>query len=181
MRKLLFISGILSILLTSCQQKSNNQSLQECDFDEAAETAAILKVIEAETRCFFEGDFEGWASYWSHKDYAFQAWNNNDGTAHAALGWKEIKAQGKNWIEKYYKNGAVTIHPEVIREKPQIVFFNGQTAYLIIKQFNADSARTIFRISQETRLMEKEPDGWKIVNVTAFWDTRPPVAYNSLR
>jgi len=30
------------------------------------------------------------------------------------------------------------------------------------------------------RLMEKKPDGWKIVNVSAFWDVMPKIHADSL-
>ena len=150
-------------------------------FDEALETAAIMKVIEGETNCFFNGDYECWTNYWSHEKYVLQAWNNDDGTADAAVGWDKINAQGKNWIEKYYKNGKNIIHPIVKKEKPLVKFFGNNTAYLIWKQYNADKAKTNFRTSQEIRIMEKKEDGWKIVNVSAFWDTQRKIPFDSLQ
>ena len=102
----------------------------ESAIDEAAETAAIMKVIENETKCFFDGNYECWASNWSHENYVMQAWNNDDGTFDAAIGWEKINAQGKDWIEKYYKNGKDIIHPVVKKEKPLVKFFNEKTAYL---------------------------------------------------
>ena len=150
-------------------------------FDETAETAAIMKVIDGETDCFFKGDHACWASHWSHANYVFQGWNNDDGTAHAAIGWDKINAQGKGWIEKYYKNGEVVIHPTVKREKPLVKFFNDKTAYLIWKQYNSDSENTFYRTSQETRIMEKLEDEWKIVNVSALWDTETRIPFDSLQ
>ena len=149
--------------------------------DEVAETAAIMKVIHGETDCFFRGDYECWTKYWSHEPYVVQAWNNSDGSADAAVGWDKINAQGKDWIEKYYKNGEIVIHPVVKREKPVVKFFNDNVAYLMWKQYNADENKTIFRTSQEMRLMEKDDEGWKIVNVSAFWDTEDAIPYDSLQ
>ena len=150
-------------------------------FDEATETEAIMKVIEGETECFFKGDYECWAKFWSHEKYAMQAWNNDNGTADAALGWDKINSQGKDWIEKYYKNGQAIIHPVVRREKPLVKFFNDKAAYLTWKQYNADKEKTLFRSSQEIRIMEKQDDGWKIVNVSAFWDTERKIPFDSLQ
>ena len=174
--------AILITFLCACNSAPDPRAVNaNVQLDEAAETAAIIKVIEGETNCFFQGDYECWARYWSHEDYVFQAWNNSDGTADAALGWDKINAQGKDWIEKYYKNGENIIHPVVKREKPVVKFFNDKTAYLTWKQYNSDEKNTYFRTSQETRIMEKNEDGWKIVNVTAFWDTEPKIAFDSLQ
>ncbi len=168
--------------LASCQQGKdrNSDAQRENAFDETAETAAIMKVIEGETTCFFDGDYACWASHWSHKPTAMQAWNNSDGTADVAMGWEEINAQGKDWIEKYYKNGEVVIHPVVKKEKPVVTFFNDTTAYLNWKQYNADQEKKYYTISQEMRILEKE-ETWKIHTVAAFWSTEEKIAFDSLR
>ncbi|HPQ99395.1 MAG: hypothetical protein H6561_13330 [Lewinellaceae bacterium] len=167
-------------ILASCKPQESSQTEAVSTFNEQAETEAILKVIENETKCFFDGNYDCWKSNWSHNNYALQAWNNSDGTADAAVGWDKINTQGKNWIETYYKNGENIIHPEVHREKPIVKFFNETTAYLLWIQHNANQEKTNFRSSQEIRLMEKEADGWKIVCVTALWDVAPKIPYDSL-
>ncbi len=140
-------------------------------FNEVAETDSIMKVIDQETDFFYKGDYANWAKQWAHEDYAMQAWNFEDGTYSAAVGWEAIDKQGKNWIEKYYQNGKNIIHPFVKKEKPLIKFFNDSTAYLIWKQYNADQKKELYSVSQEIRLMTKKADGWKILNVAAFWNT----------
>ena len=178
-----FLLTISLTFLFACSPTTGPEApgKDEPPFDETAETAAIMKVIEGETDCFFKGDYECWATHWSHENYAFQGWNNDDGTAGAAIGWDKINTQGKDWIEKYYKNGEIVIHPVVRREKPLVKFFNDKTAYLSWTQYNADEKKTIFRTSQETRIVEKHEDGWKIVNVSAFWDTQPEIPFDSLQ
>ncbi|MBK8556824.1 MAG: hypothetical protein IPL65_14090 [Lewinellaceae bacterium] len=179
----ILLSFTLLVFVVACQPSSdkNDHKNEKALFDEAAETAAIMNVIEGETKCFFDGNYEGWAKHWSHENYAIQAWNNSDGTADAAVGWEKINSQGKDWIEKYYKNGTNIIHPVVKREKPLVKFFNEKTAYLIWTQYNADKEKTIYRTSQEIRLMEKDEEGWKIVNVSAFWDTQLKIPFDSLK
>lgn len=174
---------IILIIIVACQPISDKKEPKKeiALFNEVAETEAIMKVIEGETNCFFDGDYESWARHWSHESYAVQAWNNNDGTAEVAVGWEEINSQGKDWIEKYYENGKNIIHPIVKREKPLVKFFNEKTAYLIWTQYNADKEKTIYRTSQEIRLMEKDEEGWKIVNVSAFWDTQQEIPFDSLK
>jgi hypothetical protein len=185
MKKLLLPTLIMLTILVSsaCNSSADKSSEQPAPkaFDEAAETQAIMKVIDGETDRFFHGDYEGWTKHWSHEAYAFQAWNNSDGSADAAVGWDKINSQGKGWIETYYKNGENVIHPVVRKEKPFVKFLGENFAYLIWKQYNADKDKTYFRTSQETRLMEKDKEGWKIVNVSAFWDTQARIAFDSLQ
>lgn len=183
MKKTTLFTSIFLFIFLSCQQTEDKKTepAPTVSFNEAAETEAIIKVIENETKCFFDGNYACWATNWSHQNYAMQAWNNDDGTFDAAIGWEKINAQGKDWIEKYYQNGKNVIHPVVKKEKPLVKFFNEKTAYLIWKQYNADKENKFYRISQETRLMEKEPDGWKIVNVSAFWNSKTKIPVDSLR
>lgn len=169
-----------SFSCNNVKKEGGEDSEKTVVFDEDLELAAIMKVIENETKCFFEGNYECWASNWSHAEYAMQAWNNSDGTSDAAVSWEAINKQGKSWIETYYENGKNVIHPDFIATKPTVKFFGTNAAYLIWRQYNADSEKKYYRVSQETRLMEKESDGWKIVNVSAFWDVAPKVAADSI-
>ncbi len=167
----------LILFLFSCQKTTETTADSTPKFDQATEEKAIMAVIENETDCFFKGDYDCWSKGWSHQPYAMQAWNNDNGTFDAAVGWDKINAQGKGWIEKYYKNGKNVIHPKYKRDTIQFKFFNEKTAYLIWRQINADAKGPKAQISQETRIMEKEADGWKIVNVTAIWDSKNRVDY----
>ena len=172
MKYLLIISVAL---LMACDQKK-----ADIPVDETVETQAIMQTIEGETDAFFNGNYEEWASFWSHDPMAMQAWNNSDGSADAAIGWEQINSQGKNWIETYYNNGENIIHPDVKKEDPRVKFFDDHTAYLIWKQYNADQDRQYYSVSQETRLMKKEDGKWKILNVSAFWSTEEKIAVDSL-
>ncbi|MFZ1705856.1 MAG: hypothetical protein WAT79_16035 [Saprospiraceae bacterium] len=85
---------IFMVIVVGCQSLSDKKEPQKENvlFDEAAETEAIMNVIEGETKCFFDGNYECWAKHWSHENYALQAWNNSDGTAYAAVGWEKINS-----------------------------------------------------------------------------------------
>lgn len=172
------------LLIFSCNHKSDSvmtQSLEaKSGIDEKAELDSIMKVIDNETKMFFAGNVEGWRSSWSHKDYTSQAWNNEDGTADIANGWDAINKQGSDWIEKYYKNGENVIHPDYKRADINVHFFSDKHAILSWKQYNADKDKKYFRISGESRIMEKETDGWKIVNVTGLWGIEPKISVDSL-
>jgi len=168
--------------IIACNQKSETaSSLETVDaMDEKAELDSIMKVINNETNMFFAGNVEGWRSSWSHKDYTSQAWNNEDGTADIANGWDAINRQGSEWIEKYYKNGENVIHPDYKRSDVKVHFFSDKHAILSWKQYNADKDKKYYRVSGESRVMEKEADGWKIVNVTGLWGIEPKIAVDSL-
>jgi hypothetical protein len=183
-KKILY--SLLTIMVTffcACNSSPNNRQLEKETnlLDEAAETEAIMKVIAGETECFFKGHYECWTKYWSHEKYVFQGWNYSDGTADVAIGWDDINSRGKDYIEKYYENGDNVVHPIVKREKPLIKFLSNKLAYLIWKQYNSDKEKTNFTTSQEVRIMEKSEDGWKIVNVSSFWDTQPKIPFDSLQ
>ncbi|MBK7104644.1 MAG: hypothetical protein IPH62_05120 [Ignavibacteriae bacterium] len=182
LKSFILLSSFL-IIIFGCQQTSDKNISNNLvsSFDEKAETDSIMKVIEGETNCFFEGNYECWKNYWSHKNYVVQAWNNSDGTSDIAVGWDKINSRGKDCIEKYYKNGENIIHPVVKRDKPMIKFYSDSTAYLTWKQYNSDKENKYFRTSFEIRIMEKENTGWKIVNVSAFWDTQPDIPFDSLK
>ena len=174
-----YLSFFFIIFLLACSN-SKPEVLQDNALNEDFELNSIMKVIDGETKAFFDGDYDKWSGHWSHDSMALQAWNNSDGTADAAKGWNAINQQGKFWIDTYYKNGENIIHPDVKKTKPKVMFFNDSSAYLMWKQYNADSDKKYYRISEETRLMKKENGNWKIFNVTALWNTEPIVSADSL-
>lgn len=182
MKYILLILLPFSALL-SCKQNpdSSDKTMTTSVQNEQKELDAIMKVIDAETKCFFDGDYECWKNNWSHQYYAAQSWNNDDGSVDVALGGDKIDAQGKNWIDTYYKKGENIVHPLVKKDKPIVKFFNDNVAYLMWTQYNANKDKSKYRISKESRIMEKEKDGWKIVNVTALWDTKNDIPFDSLK
>ncbi|CAN5124305.1 hypothetical protein BH23BAC1_BH23BAC1_31300 [soil metagenome] len=182
MKKLIIGMNML-IIFFGCQNSTdvdNKNSAITTAFDEQEELAEIMKVIEEETMCFFERNYDCWSKHWIHENYAFQAWNNDDGTFDAAIGWENIDNQGKDYIKNVPEGKTTTSHPFVIRENLQVKFYNDNLAYLIWKQYNADRERKYFNISQETRLMEKKAGDWKIVNVSAFWNAKTSIPIDSI-
>lgn len=167
MKKLIILSSLL-LFFIACNTATEQTG---STFDKQKETDAIMNVIKKETECFFSGDYNCWADTWVQEDYAMQAWNNEEGSYDAVVGWDNIQRQGRYWIKEYYGDGSNVQYPYVKREDPMVKFFGDSTAYLVWKQYNADDDKEVFQISQESRLMQKQKDGWKIVNVTAFWDT----------
>ncbi|MGR3810733.1 hypothetical protein [Jiulongibacter sp. NS-SX5] len=141
-------------------------------FDEEAEKAAIMDVIEEETECFFRRDYDCWQDKFTHTEYSYQAWSNSDGTFDASVGWESIE---KN-LGKYIKENPSepeepgSSHPVVLRKNLRVKFYGDEAAHLTWDQYNSDRSQEYFLHSKEVRLMEKVEGQWKIVNVSAFWN-----------
>lgn len=182
---LITVAGIL--LLNSCKETKETQtnSIVKEEFNEVKEKDAIMSVIEEETTCFFDRNYECWKKCWLHEDYALQAWNGSDGTYYAAVGWDEINNGGKAYIEAAIKNTpeeqSKNSHPIVKRENIQVKFYNENLAFLTWKQYNSNRTNEFFQVSQDTRLMEKREGKWKIVYVSGFWDYVNNISFNDLK
>ncbi len=130
-----------------------------------------MGVIENETECFFSRDYDCWKENWINEDYAFQAWNNLDGTYDAKVGWSEVDRRVGTYIKDNQETlGGTKGHPDVERLNLRTRFYGDAAAYLTWEQYNSDEGKETYQISQEMRLMEKVSGNWKIVSVAAFWD-----------
>lgn len=177
---LLFLS--VSIMI-SCKQESSTPLpvAGEPTFDQTAELDAIVSVIENETSCFFHRDFECWKAHFAHVDYAFQAWNNADGSFNAKVGWIELNKQAEEYIKANPVPPGGSSHPKVERKNMQVKFFNGTLAFLSWDQYNSNPEMNSYTHSLDTRIMEKIAGVWKIVNVTSYWDHANPLPIDSLK
>lgn len=162
----------LVLIVTACQEVTPEPTTPTPPapaFDEAQEQAAILEVIKTETRCFFERDYDCWKDQWLHADHAFLAWNNTDGSCSAHLDWDAVDQA----IRQYIQENPATAEDrfsEAKREGMKIKFYGEAAAYLTWTQYNTNPEQTEYKTSYETRILEKTDAGWKIVNVSAFWD-----------
>jgi hypothetical protein len=150
-------------------------------FDEAKETEEIMKVIEGETHSFYKRDYESWKKFYMHANYAFQAWNNGDGTIDAKTGWAAVDSGIGNYIKTYSVEPGGSSHPVVLRKNIITKFYADTVAYLLWDQYNSDQSAQQFQFSKEVRLMEKQNGAWKIVNVSGFWDYKNFVSAESLK
>lgn len=166
---------LLFLLCVSCEDSSQKAQMDQASIEK--EKAAIRKVIENETKSFFNRDYTAWAKNYAHTDYAFQAWSNRDGTFDANVGWTDIDDK----LGKYISDNPEKTHPDVERKNMLFKFFDKDLAYLIWDQFNSDVDRKNFHHSKEVRLMQKLDGEWKIVCVSAFWDHKNPIPANRLR
>lgn len=162
---------LLMLLAWNQKQEKTFESADPGAVNEAEETSAILKTIDEETSSFYKRDYLAWKKYFVEDNYAFQGWNNGDGTFDASVGWPDID----NRISDYIKNhplakGQSTSHPRVERRNMVIKFLSDDIAYLVWDQYNGDQENKFFTLSKDQRIMKKENGNWKIVNMTSFWD-----------
>ncbi len=180
MKQILFF--LLIVMLYSCNfQQAGEHKSAEHVVDQAKELASIMTVIEAETECFYRREYECWKKYYVQKEYAFQAWNNGDGTADVKIGWAQVDKGIGDYIKANpLKAGETASHPKVERKNLKIHFFTDTLAYLTWDQYNSDQESKIYTLSKDSRLMEKDNGEWKIANVTSYWDYKNTITADSL-
>lgn len=170
---------LCSVAVISCsrnQRGTGSRGLSAEDLEKEKE--AILAVIETETRCFFEKNYVCWQNAYAHKDYATQVWNNDDGTINAKVGWDSIHEATRTFLRNNPGPGGG--YPRVERKNMLFKFFGDEGAYVTWDQYNSDEEEEVFYRSKEVRVLEKENGKWKIVNVSAFWDTKNTITADSL-
>ncbi len=193
------IIGVLLMCFSACMEPAKEVVDKKSmvvigDYNDKKEQEAILEVIDAETTCFFERDYECWKQYFVHADYAFQAWNNTDGSIDTKSGWKEVdekirgyimpagekKAKPKSMGQESSVKAKVSSHPKVVRKNMLFKFFTAELVYMMWDQYNSDPDKMRFTFSKECRIMEKINGEWKIANVTSYWDFRREIPLDSL-
>lgn len=175
------IALLAIICCVSCKPASDKLPEEKSSFNEAAEKEAILAAIEGETSSFYKRDYDAWKKYFIQKEYAFQGWNNGDGSFDASVGWANIDSRIGQYIQNNPVKQGETSHPKVERKNMAVHFFSDKLAYLVWDQYNSDSAMKKFTLSKDQRIMEKEDGQWKIVNVSAFWDYKTKIDADSLK
>lgn len=178
MQKLFYLVLIAGVL--ACNQPAENDSASTKNFDEKVETAAIMKTIENETACFYKRDYTCWKENFVQADYAFQAWNNPDGTFSAKTGWDNVDKNVASYLKANPVEQGGSSHPQVERRNMIVRFFSGNLAYLVWDQYNSDKDSKLFVYSKDQRIMEKINGEWKIANVSSYWDYKNTIPVDSL-
>ena len=163
---LILVLGIIA----SAGFAKNKAASGSAGINEEKEKKAIIESIDSETTTFFKRDYKEVIKYYVHADYIFHAWNNSDGTYDAKVGWKAIDEKFKNYIGNNPVNEGSSSHPKVVRKNMIFKFFSPELAFVTWDQYNSDQEVKTYRISKETRIMEKQEGIWKIANMTSFWD-----------
>lgn len=135
-------------------EKINGTKNQLAQFEE--EKAAILKVLNDETKAAFNRDYQSWKEKWVHEKYVTKTYINfADSTMTETLGWNDINEFVKNYIAEHPEPSPL---PTLVDKIDVRLYDNG--AWVNYEQ--NDSERGLKR---ETRLMEKENGQWKIAGM----------------
>ncbi len=150
-KKLSILTVILLSLfiIISCQQK----------IDIETEKEAIKKVIENETKLFYDGNYEEFANTWVHEPYAL--WTSVGNNYHNEfIGWDSIGVNLKRFMDA--RNEPFT--DEVIRKNFSYRIY-GNGAWVTFEQHYKSSMdkNPEHLPGRALRVLEKTDSGWKMV------------------
>ena len=124
--------------------------------DPAAERAAILRTLNAETAAAFSRDYDAWASHWVQEDYVQKAYLDlADDTAAETVGWDAVSGFVKDYFREHPEPDPL---PEPLTEADIRLYGDG--AHVTYRQF--DPARGP---KKESRLLERVDGAWRIAGM----------------
>ncbi len=143
----ILILGFCSLIGFS--QKGNISKSYKFD----VEKAAIMESINAETAAFFKRDYEEVIKYFVHTDYAFQSWNNADGTFSASIGWPAIDQRYTDLFKVNSVPVGTSAYPVVEKRNMIVKFFNSNLAFVTWDQYESNYNSKIFRKAKAGRII----------------------------
>jgi len=151
-KTLISLGSIILLFVVSCKEHLSEK--QSVTFSQ--EKAAILTVLNDETKAAFNRNYEAWKDKWIHEQYVTKTYMQfPDSSITETLGWEEIDNFVRTYIEE---------HPEPAPLPTMVDDINirlyGTGAWVTYQQ--NDSERGLKR---ETRLMEKVGGQWKIAGM----------------
>ncbi len=128
---------------------------------EAAE--AILAVIDAESRAFWDKDLDAIAGCWAHEPWIMRAgWWQRGG-----ITWRQGWADAATRFAEHFAN-----HPEpnptmaALTRENIVVRVGGEMAWVTFDQVGVDTGEPDMDmpgVSHETRILERREGAWKLV------------------
>jgi len=155
-KKLVALTFIISQFAVSCNGVKNIP-LESKETTIAQEEAAILQVLNAETKAAFGRDYNAWQTYWVKDTTITKIYIDFfKNTSSEMIGWEKINVFVKTYMEKNPKPDPL---PELIHNLDVRLYGTG--AWVTYKQLDATRGQ-----KKETRLMEKVHGVWKIAGMT---------------
>ena len=138
----------------------------------ASEQDAIRKVIELETKYYFDGNYEKWADTWAHEKSSYVIFTSPNGNSEM-IGWDNISADYKPGM-----NNAPSISAEELA--------TNYKKYDYQYKINGNLANVTFREGKGnflTKTLEKQNGVWKITGMTLVYSTgfKLKAAYDRLK
>ncbi len=165
-KNLLMALAVMAVIY-GCQPAQSNETKkaepEKEAFDFEKEKAAILEVIEQESKAFWDKDFNKWASYWAQEDYVrTMGWWARGGIT-VVEGWEQRGPRTKQHMEEFPEP-----NEQNVTRKNWNIRISENMAWATFYQYGTDTGEPVMDmpgLSHETRIFEKVNGQWKIVYV----------------
>lgn len=155
-RRLRSLSLAVALCALGCADDGPRPTTAAAPTADGAEAARILAVLNAETRAALGRDYDGWRGHWVHGPHVAKTYIDLEGgTASEMLGWDEVDAFVRTYIEAHPEPEPP---PRPLTEADVRLYGDG--AWVSYEQDDADQGR-----KRETRLMERVDGVWKIAGM----------------
>jgi limonene-1,2-epoxide hydrolase len=127
--------------------------------------AEVLAVLEAETRAFWEKDYDAFARCWAPEAYVRRGGWWQRGGVGWRRGWDEIAAITR---EQFAENPDVNVSAKAVRRENVVVRVGADMAWVTFDQHAPDAGEADMDmpgLSHETRILEWRDGCWVIVYV----------------
>lgn len=157
------------VALQNCTQPSTTETAAVVAPDPRQDEAAILQVIENESRAFYKKDHAAWANHYVHSPKVHWVCVETDVTLRAD-GWDDLSKFVAEWMEANPEpmdyDGANFQNSDVQ------VTLNGDLAFVSMKSSNTQPDGSLRQLIG-SRTMLRENGGWKILSMTSYPSDSP--------
>ncbi|WP_412061525.1 hypothetical protein [Rubrivirga sp. IMCC45206] len=166
--RLLLVALVALITLSACADAPSSGAPDDSEPTASAdaERAAILAVLNGETRAALSRDYDGWREHWVHEPYVVKTYLDlTDGTGSEMRGFAAVNDFVRDYLDA---------HPEPEPPPPALetadIRLYGNGAAVTYEQQDADQGW-----KRESRLMEKVGGDWRIagMHTTIYGPERP--------
>ena len=155
------IIAVVGLMASSAYKQVTPDLIQKSDYEK--ERTEILRVIENESKAFWDKDYDEWANYWVHAPYIrTMGWWERGGIT-VVKGWEERGPR----TQKHMEENPEPNPQNVVRENINMRIFEN-AAWVTFDQYGKDNGEPDMDmpgLSRETRFLEKHSGQWKIVYV----------------
>lgn len=120
----------------------------------------LLSVLQKETEAYDNADYEAWQSCWVHSENAYFSYAAASGLF-VYKGWATLEATAKPGFKDKKK------YDSKFRRENIKVERQGDMAFITFDQYAKFLEDDSEQHTQESRVMQKTKDGWKILSVEA--------------
>jgi hypothetical protein len=133
--------------------------------NDPAGAAEVMAVLEAETRAFWEKDWDAFAACWAPEAWVRRAGWWQRGGITWRRGWDEIAAISRR---QFHDNPDPNASAQAVRRENLLVRVGADMAWVTFDQYAPDAGEAEMDmpgLSHETRILEKRDGRWVIVYV----------------